>query len=158
MANSCRVAATDSGILAVVNPDPVDLETGRVRAGNDSDEALDADSDRRLRPSVTLALEALLASQTRCQQEGVSICDGQEAITEERRAVARQYEEALTAFQGAQFIEARDLLEDLRRKTPEDVATARLLNRTCEQISHGVHGHSGGDRENWDGVAVMTDK
>jgi len=81
-------------------------------------------------------------------------------VTFEQREGVRVYEEALRAYQSADFAEAKRLLEDLTEALPEDKAARRLLERTSMYLDENgaVVGLSQEEFDSWTGVELMTNK
>jgi len=110
------------------------------------------------------------------KQDPTQLDGGPTGVTPARRAHAQRYEEALQAYQSAQFDDTARLAEDLLRHRPEDLAAITLLERarthtqqpvddTGKQTSEkegkaeGVVAMSAADDlRGWTGVMAMTDK
>lgn len=69
--------------------------------------------------------------------------------------LAQSYEEALQAYEQANFSAARDLVLSLLTRWPQDRAAQRLLEVTCSMLDAGL---PDADRTNWTGVVEMTEK
>jgi len=85
---------------------------------------------------------------------------GIEAVKADQIQQALMYEEALMAYQKANFLEAVRLTECLQIQLPEDVAVGRLLERAKHYAGQGVDIElaSPGSAEQWTGVEKMLDK
>jgi len=69
------------------------------------------------------------------------------------------YEEALDAYQKANFFKAVELAESLEKQQPDDMAVKRLLGRATEQnVRGGFREQSAEDLAAWTGVEKMLDK
>lgn len=69
------------------------------------------------------------------------------------------YEEALDAYQRANFAECVKLAESLQALQPEDLAVKRLLGRAKHYVDSPLHNSSSSiDLDHWTGVEKMLDK
>jgi len=93
-----------------------------------------------------------------------------EAVPQERVAQAKLYEQALDAYQKADFAQAVKYAEQLHNQRPDDVAANKLLERARGYESkvkggfwnflNGGHGSAVAEEDftHWTGVQKMTDK
>jgi len=69
------------------------------------------------------------------------------------------YEEALDAYQKADFVECVKLAESLQTQQPEDAAVKRLLGRAKHMVDSPLNSSSSSlDLDHWTGVEKMLDK
>lgn len=90
----------------------------------------------------------------------ITIDDEMKTAAEQRRNQIRLYENALEAYQEAQFSTAREFLDELLVETPDDGPALRLRNRCNEYIDENGRfiGMSLDDLAKWTGVYNMTEK
>lgn len=77
-------------------------------------------------------------------------------VTLEQMRLAQTYEDALHAYQHAQFSQASSILMGLLKDSPEDGAAALLLERVRKSMGSGAL--SAEERANWTGVFVLDEK
>jgi len=68
------------------------------------------------------------------------------------------YEEALDAYQKANFSDCVKLAESLQTQQPEDLAVQRLLERAKQYVDSALKSSSPEDLNDWTGVEKMLDK
>jgi len=81
-------------------------------------------------------------------------------VSPERLELKALYEEALWLYQVAEFAAAREILEDLHERHPDDLATTRLLRMASQYLDANgeIVGLTAEELQTWNGVESMTKK